>query len=37
MISGFKDWHQNVKPHIGKVWLAAGIFAVIAAIAFMIV
>jgi cytochrome b len=37
MISGFKDWHQNVQPHIGKVWLAAGIFAVIAAIAFMIV
>ena len=37
MISGFKDWHQDIYPHMGKVWLAAGIFVVIAAIAFSIV
>ena len=37
MISGLKDWHQDIQPYMGKVWLAAGIFVVIAAIAFMIV
>ena len=36
MVSGSKDWHEDIHPYLGKVWIATGIFVVITAIAYMI-